>query len=193
MRLQTLRVKSAPRYGLSCRSSGTYGTEHNAHDYGVCEEKTWRCPAVADRRPPIEADILVSRWVDARSYCRQDETVSSFDRHVIGVALKTTQLKFTRGSHTVFDGIMPAGTVHVTGPSQPLAAEFRAPCDFIHFGVANDYLRILQDAARSGSRPSPNLNDLIVCDPLVELLSRLSSIAAALATDSARKASAACS
>jgi AraC family transcriptional regulator len=172
MRLQTPMVKSAARDGLSYPSTRTSATGHNAVGYGVREEKTWRCPAVADRRPPIEADILVSRWVDARSYCRQDETVSSFDRHVIGVALKTTRIKFTRGSLTVFDGIMPAGTLHVTGPSQPLAAEFRAACDFIHFHVANDYLRSLQDAVRSGSQPSPDLNDLVLRDPLAESLSR---------------------
>jgi AraC-like DNA-binding protein len=72
----------------------------------------------------------------------------------------------------VFDGIMPAGTVHVTGPSQPLAAEFRAPCDFIHFHVANDYLRLLREMAQSESQPLPDLNDLIIRDTLAELLGR---------------------
>ena len=172
MRLEKLRAKSAPRHGASSRLLARSGTETITDDYGPCEEKTWRCMAVADRRRQADADIIVSRWVDARSHCRQDETVSSSRRHIIGVALKTTQLKFTRGSHTLFDGVMPAGTVHISGPSQPLAAEFRAPCDFLHFHVANDYLRILQNAARSASQPSPNLNDLVVRDPLAELLSR---------------------
>lgn len=68
---------------------------------------------------------------------------------------------------------MPAGTLHVTGPSQPLIAEFHAPCDFIHFHVSNDYLRMHQHAARADvSQPVQDLNDLIVRDPLAEMLGR---------------------
>ena len=36
-----------------------------------------------------------------------------------------------RDSHTVFEGTMASSTVHVTGPSRPLTAEFLAPSDFI--------------------------------------------------------------
>jgi AraC family transcriptional regulator len=140
---------------------------------GLYEEQSWRCLPEDEASPAIEADILVSRWIDPRSHLRYEKAVSSPDRHVIGIALKTTRLKLTRGAHTIFDGIVPAGTVHVTGPSQLLTAEFRAPCDFIHFHVSNDYLRELQDAARSGSsQPIRDLNDLVVRDPLAELLGR---------------------
>jgi len=68
---------------------------------------------------------------------------------------------------------MRAGTLHVTGPSQLLTAEFYAPCDFIHFHVSSDYLRERQDAAGVGlTQPTPDLNDLILRDPLAELLGR---------------------
>jgi AraC family transcriptional regulator len=140
---------------------------------GFCEERAWRCLAEDDRPRAVAADILVSRWFDPRSSCRYEETVSSCDRYVIAVALKTTRVKLTRCSQTIFDGIMPAGTLHVTGPSQPLTAEFRAPCDFIHFHVSNGYLRKRQDAAKSGlSQPIRDLNDLIIRDPLAALLGR---------------------
>jgi AraC-like DNA-binding protein len=99
--------------------------------------------------------------------------VSSSERHIIAVALKTTRLKLVRGLHIIFDGMMPTGTLHVAGPSQPLTAEFRAPCDFVHFHVSNEYLRNCQEAARSDlSRPIRDLNDLIVRDQLAELLGR---------------------
>jgi AraC family transcriptional regulator len=66
---------------------------------------------------------------------------------------------------------MPAGTLHIADPSQPLAAEFYSPCDFIHFHVSSDYLRKRQDAAGVGpTQPSLDLNDLIIRDPLAELL-----------------------
>lgn len=68
---------------------------------------------------------------------------------------------------------MPAGTLHVTGPSQPLTADFGAPSDFIHFHVLNDYLLNRQRAAQSNpSEVVPDPNDLIIRDPLAELLGR---------------------
>jgi AraC family transcriptional regulator len=68
---------------------------------------------------------------------------------------------------------MPAGTLHITGPDQTLTAEFRAPCDFVHFHVSSDYLRECQEAARSSqAEPIPELNDLIIRDPLAELLTK---------------------
>jgi AraC family transcriptional regulator len=124
------------------------------------------CPSTVD------GDILISRWVDGRSFHRYEKAVSPSDRHVIGVALKTTRLKFTRGPQTIFDGIMPAGTLHVTGPSRLLIAEFSAPCDFIHFHVSSDYLRKHQDAGRVALIQPTDLSDLIVRDPLAELLAR---------------------
>jgi AraC family transcriptional regulator len=140
---------------------------------GILRERTWRCLAGEDRSQTLDSDILVSRWVDVRSSCRQETVISSPDRHVIAVALKTTPLKLVRGSHTLYEGRMPAGTVHVAGPSQALTAEFRAPCDFIHFHVSNEYLRDCQtDAYSDRSRPIRDLNDLIVRDQLAELLSR---------------------
>jgi AraC family transcriptional regulator len=138
----------------------------------VQQERAWRCPAASEASAP-EANVLASRWLDPRTSYRRAEAVSPSDRHLVSLALRTTRLKFTKGSCTVYDGIMPAGTLHVTGPSQRLVAEFQAPCDFIHFQVSNDYLRTCQDAALSdGSRPARDLADLSVRDPLAEQLGR---------------------
>jgi AraC family transcriptional regulator len=173
MRLEMPTVTSDPQYAASWRELRTFRAGYHAEVSALRAETAWRCLRSTDNPLPTEADILVSRWVDPRSYSRYHETVSSPDRYVIGVALKTTRLKLTTDSQAVFDGIMPSGTVHVTGPSQPLAAEFRSPCDFVHFHVANDYLRLLQDTARSGIQPQrPDLNNLVIRDPLAELLSR---------------------
>jgi AraC family transcriptional regulator len=167
-------AKTKPNFGRAAahRRLQNVGVEYDMDHRGLYEESTWRHPATVDEWPRGE-DILVSRWVDRRSFRRCEKTVSPSDRHVIGVALRTTRLKFTRGPHIIFDGLMPAGTLHVAGPSQPLAAEFYSPCDFIHFHVSSDYLRKRQDAAGVGpTQPSPDLNDLIIRDPLAELLGR---------------------
>jgi AraC-like DNA-binding protein len=137
------------------------------------EEKSWRCLADTENDGASDTDILVSRWTKPSVACRHEKTMPSSSRHVIGVALKATRVKLARGSSTVFDGSMPAGTLHVTGPGQPLTAEFRGPCDFVHFHVSSDYLRECQEAARSSqAQPIRDLNDLIVRDALAELLGK---------------------
>jgi AraC family transcriptional regulator len=166
MRLQTFRIRPHLQRTAASRTLQIAGVGHDACPTGIYAERTWRCLAEAGRLP-IEADILVTRWVDPSSSCRREKVMSSSDRHVIGVALKTARLRFARGPHSVFDGIMRAGTLHITGPSQLLAAEFHSPCDFIHFHVSNDYLRRCQGSAY----PDP-LNDLVIRDPLAELLCR---------------------
>ena len=138
-----------------------------------CEERRWRCLADARNDGAIDADILVSRWTDTRSSRRHEQAEPSTCRHLLGVALKTTRVTLTRGTSTVFDGPMPAGTLHITGPGQSLTAEFQDPCDFVHFHVSSDYLRECQETARSTfAQPIPDLNDFVVRDPLVELLGR---------------------
>lgn len=138
-----------------------------------CDEKSWRCLADTADGGARHAGILVSRWVETSASVRHENVAPSSSRHIIGVALKATRVRLTRGSSTVFDGPMPAGTLHVTGPNQPLTAEFCGPCDFVHFHVSPDYLRECQLAARCGeAEPIPDLNDLIVRDPLVGLLGK---------------------
>ena len=107
-------AKTKPNFGRTAahRRLQNVGVEYDMDHRGLYEESTWRHPATVDEWP-LGGDILVSRWVDRRSFRRCEKTVSPSDRHVIGVALRTTRLKFTRGPHIIFDGLMPAGTLHI--------------------------------------------------------------------------------
>jgi hypothetical protein len=104
-------AKTKPNLGRAAahRRWQNVGVEYDMDHRGLYGESTWRHPATVDQWP-LEGDVLVSRWVDRRSFCRCEKTVSPSDRHVIGVALRTTRLKFTRGPRIIFDGLMPAGT-----------------------------------------------------------------------------------
>ena len=171
MYCQTVRARPNIQRAATHRALQAADGHHIARR-GLYEERIWRCPGAIDERPR-EQDILISRWIDRRSLRRCENAVSPSERYVIGVALKTTRLKFMRGPHTIYDGIMPAGTLHVTGPGQLLTAEFFEPCDFIHFHVSSGYLRDRQDAAGvEPTKATSNLNDLIIRDPLAELLGR---------------------
>jgi AraC family transcriptional regulator len=170
MHLQPSRAGAHPPFAVPAHpQSSDSGDERQR----FCVEKSWRCLADTEDRGARHSGILVSRWLETRAVCRHEKAVISSGRHIIGVALKATRVKLTRGSSTVFDGPMPAGTLHVTGPSQPLTAEFRGPCDFVHFHVSSDYLRECQEAVRSDqAQQILDLNDLIVRDQLAELLSK---------------------
>jgi AraC family transcriptional regulator len=172
VRTQNFETNRIRPYAAADNSPNS-GFEHDIYQCGVHEERNWRCPVDVDRGASAEAAILVSRWTDSGNTRHQERHVSSSDRHIIGVSLKTTRLRLTRGPHTIFDGVMPAGTLHVTGPSQALTVDFRAPSDFVHFHVLNDFIRKRQRAARPDlSGEIADLNDLIIRDPLAELLGR---------------------
>jgi AraC family transcriptional regulator len=173
MHLQSYRAKPNLQRAASRSPLQTAGVGCDTTQPGLYVERTWRSLTVTDGCAPIEADILVSRWVDSRSSRRYEKAVSSSDRHVIGVAVKATRMKLTRGPYTIFDGTMPTGTLHITGPSQLLTAEFQAPCDFIHFHVSNDCIRRSRDATRiNPSLHLPDLNDLVIRDPVADVLCR---------------------
>ena len=129
-------------------------------------EQVWR----QFRRPfgaPTE-DIAISRWTDLRDASRHEEATTPHDRYFIGIALKTTRLKLTRGRQTIFDGLMPAGTLYVSAPSKQLSAQFHAPFDFLHFHVSTSYFPPPPSAAQT-----EGLNDLILLrDPFAEPLAK---------------------
>jgi AraC family transcriptional regulator len=136
---------------------------------GFHQERNWRqfehsAVAVAD-------DIVISRWIDLRNTSLHGEATTPADRYFIGIALKATRLTLTRGRQTIFDGIMPAGTLYVSAPSKELSAQFHAPCDFLHFHVSASC--ILSPRSATQLLASEDLNDLVLLrDPLAEQLAR---------------------
>jgi AraC family transcriptional regulator len=172
MGLQIVETRPVLQHATAPPPRWTFDAGRPEARAGVCEERTWRCPVVPNDAS-IAPDIVVSRWTDPSHSVRREEVMSAADRHVFGVALRTTRLKLTSDSRILFDGTMPAGTLHIAGPSQKLAAAFCAPCDFVHFHVSNSYLNKSRAAARPDlTRAMPDLNNLVMRDPLAEQLGR---------------------
>jgi AraC-like DNA-binding protein len=119
-------------------------------------ERKWR--QLEHRVGGAIEDIAISRSTDLGNTCRHEEATTPSDRYFIGIALKTTRLRLTRERQTIFDGIVPAGTLYVNTPSQQLSAQFDAPFDFLHFHISADYFL--------GQRATPvsnqDLNDLVL-------------------------------
>lgn len=127
-------------------------------------ERKWRQSAHRVGTPT--ENIAISRWTDEQNATRQAEATTPPDRYFIGICLKITRLKLTRGRQTIFDGIMPAGTLYVSAPSNQLNAQFHTPCDFLHFHASTSYFPSQFPAA-------DGLNDLILLRyPFAEQLAK---------------------
>jgi AraC family transcriptional regulator len=132
-------------------------------------ERKWR--QLARSVGATTEDIAISRWTDLQNTSRHGEAITPPDRYFIGIALKITRLKLTRGRHNLFDGIMPAGTLYVSAPSKQLSAQFHAPCDFLHFHVSANYFPSQRSATQLLA--AEGLNDLILLrDPFAEQLAK---------------------
>jgi AraC family transcriptional regulator len=107
---------------------------------GIFRKSTWRESYRVTRPSAIDNIIVATRWMDDRNSGRIDSAPSTPGRHEIAIALKTTRLKLSRDSHTLFEGLLPSGTVFVADAALPLKIDFQAPCDFIHLSVSNEWL-----------------------------------------------------
>jgi AraC family transcriptional regulator len=106
----------------------------------LCHERKWR--QFERSVDGVTEDISISRWTDLDNTCRREEATTPADKFFIGISLRNTRLRLTRERHSVFDGIMPAGTVYVGAPSRQLSARFDAPFDSLHVHVSSNYFLV---------------------------------------------------
>ena len=138
----------------------------------LSRESVWRQPWSGEESVPEAGSIVASRWTDERTPPRVEAGAVSAERYVIGVALRPVRIRLGRGADMAYEGVMPAGMVHVAEPGQALEAEFFSACDFVHFHVAADYLRYCQATTRGTATTSRELRNLLVRDELAAQLSR---------------------
>jgi AraC family transcriptional regulator len=121
---------------------------------------------------PAIGDIAISYWRDLQNTSRHEEATTPPDRYFMGIALKITRLKLTRGRQAIFDGIMPAGTLYVSAPSKQLSAQFDGPYDFLHFHVSANYFPSQPPATQLVA--IEGLNDLVLLrNPFTEQLAKV--------------------
>jgi AraC family transcriptional regulator len=76
---------------------------------GFHQERNW-CQ-LESSAGAAAGDIEISRWTDLQNTSRHEEATTPPDRYFIGIAFKVTCLTLTKGRQTIFEGIMPAGTL----------------------------------------------------------------------------------
>ena len=106
----------------------------------IFEELRWReaggCSASGARRPEIE----VSRWTAAHGDERCEVSITPRHCHIISLSLAVSRVRWASASETLFEGLMPSGTMHISAPGQKVTAQFTPPFDFLHFHVDNRFL-----------------------------------------------------
>lgn len=161
-------VQTGPYPQMGARV-GSKDQDVRPHADILYQEKKWRrldCDVAS-----AGEEIAVSRWMDPQNAGRTDEATTPLDRYVIGVAMRSTRLRLVAGSQVIFDGIMPAGTLHLSCPSRQLSAQFVGPFDFLHLHVAVDYFR--RQRAITQLNSAEELTDFILLrDSFAEQLGR---------------------
>lgn len=143
--------------------AGTRDGEAPQQMRAVARESKWRQLDCNDRAA-IET-IAISQWEDFRDTSSHQATTPE-DCYFVAIALKTTRAKLTRDRQIIFEGTMPAGALYVSAPSKPLAAQFHAPCAFLHFHISTDHFPAELPA-------TAGLNDLVLLrDPLAAELAK---------------------
>jgi len=121
---------------------------------------SYRMGQVRSSSHSLSGDISVTRWIGDADASRIEAVTVPAERYIVSIAMKSTCLVLARGTTTVFNGAMPAGTLHVSAPSRELSVRFLAPFDFMHFHVPTDFLE-KHDAMR-GSHPGNELREMVL-------------------------------
>ena len=95
------------------------------------------------------------------------------DRYIVGIALKTTRLKLMNCSQIIYEGTMPAGTIHISSPSEKLSAQFHSACDFLHVHISRDFFRKHRGAIESDSSSRDRGQGILLRDAFAEQLAKI--------------------
>jgi AraC-like DNA-binding protein len=105
---------------------------------GLFTEISWRQPNPA--RAKSRGEIETSRWTATHGGERNEVSITPRDCHIVSLALGVSRVKLSTATETVFEGLMPPGTMHISLPGQKIMARFSPPYDFLHFRVDNRFL-----------------------------------------------------
>jgi AraC family transcriptional regulator len=153
---------------ISTVTSQTWLLGDTVEPHTVFSEQYWR-QLDPDANDHAE-NFAISRWIGSGDSIQGRATTPS-NQCFVGIAIKSTRLRLARGAQTIFEGVMPSGTLYVSSPDNELTAQFNTPFDFLHFRIPLSYFA----AHRYGSelRSAMALNDLVLLrNSLAEQLAR---------------------
>jgi AraC family transcriptional regulator len=136
----------------------------------IAEETQWRVRPEAAARWTGAPRVVGTRWRVYAAEPREAAATTPDDCHVIGIALRSTNLRLSVAGRNVLDGAVMPGTPLVAGPGAATKCVFRGPCDELHLHAPND---LITECAHDmpGGRPAQlPLAALPTRDPTIERL-----------------------
>lgn len=130
-------------------------------------ESNWRLPTERPSRS-MEARTRVTRWRALANV--KSEASAEASEHVIAVALRNQNVRFSVAGQTVHDGPVVPGMVHVSAPGAEARCLFRGPYDVLHLHVTDQLVSELKgDAA---GHDGLGCWSRLRCEPTVHALAR---------------------
>jgi AraC family transcriptional regulator len=124
--------------------------------------------------------ITATRWRALEDREQEVDAESPIDHHVIGISLRSMNVRFSVFGRTVRDGVVSPGMLHIAEPAVPVRCVFRGPYDALHLYAPNDLVTECCRYTRGQATTVLCAEPSISRDPTVERLAR-----ALLAADSA--------
>ncbi|KRR22580.1 hypothetical protein CQ13_28645 [Bradyrhizobium retamae] len=99
--------------------------------------------------------------------------VTQEDRYLIGLALRSTQVRLIQAGRTIFDGKIPVGALHIAKPPVRSTAHFQSAYDFIYFHIAPSFLDQQPMSPHGYFAHSEPVDRILLRDPLAEQLAKV--------------------
>jgi AraC-like DNA-binding protein len=136
----------------------------------IVDETEWCVPPGGCLPAAAGERMVATRWRAFEERVREASAVTPEDCHVIGIGLRSMNLRLSVSGRTVLDGAAMPGTPFVVGPGAAVGCIFRGPCDELHLYAPN---RLIAECARdmTGCQPDAICSDTMpVRDPTLERL-----------------------
>ena len=138
----------------------------------ITEELRWRSQPVDPPAPPPEPRVTVTRWRILEDRVREASAETAADYHVVAVALRNMNCRFSVAGRIVQDGIAAAGMSHVTEPGTSSHCVFRGPAETLHLHVPNSLIAECGRDLPSGQTTALRSGLALMRDPIVDRLGR---------------------
>ncbi len=138
----------------------------------VGDEPTWRVPGGDSAVALSASKVVATRWHASNGRTQEFDAETPADCHVVKIVLRNTNIRFGVDGRKVQDGAITPGTIHVTGPSNPVCCLFRGPYDVLHLHVPNTLIAECARDMTGRTIPVLGLNEVPRRDLTVDALSR---------------------
>jgi AraC family transcriptional regulator len=138
----------------------------------VEDELHWRRAPGGARLLPKAPRITATRWRNREDGTREFSAETAADCHVLSIVLRNEDVRLSVSARTVHDGIVPAGTVHITQPAAPARCVFRGPYDVLHLHVPNSMVAEFNREITGGEAAVRIDSSVLARDPAAEALGR---------------------